>query len=54
MPTHLEGVEEVPECPSVYHVVVHGEEERDNDTGNTCGHRGGAGSVAQPQTPRAL
>lgn len=44
-PTHLEGVEEVPEGPGIYHVVVHGEEEGDDDTGNTCGH-GGRHSVS--------
>lgn len=38
--THLEGVEEVPEGPGVYHVVVHGEEEGDDDTGDACGHGG--------------
>lgn len=40
VPTHLEGVEEVPEGPGVYHVVVHGEEEGDDDTGNACGDGG--------------
>ena len=40
VPTHLEGVEEVPEGPSIYHIVVHGEEEGDDDAGNSCGHRG--------------
>lgn len=39
-PTHLEGVEEVPEGPGIYHIVVHGEEEGDDNTGNSCGHGG--------------
>lgn len=40
VPTHLEGVEEVPEGPGVDHVVVHGEEEGDDNAGDTCGHGG--------------
>lgn len=35
-PTYLEGVEEVPESPGINHVVVHGEEEGDDHTGNAC------------------
>lgn len=33
---YLEGVEEVPEAPGIDDIVVHGEEEGDHNTGNTC------------------
>lgn len=38
---HLEGVEEVPEAPGIDDIVVHGEEEGDHHTGNTCGQAEG-------------
>lgn len=48
-PTYLERVEEVPEGPGIDHIVVHGEEERDDHTGNTCKWERACGQRQSPE-----